>query len=262
MNGEFAHFIKTNEMTFKHAKGMRDIVGKEFHTFHEIFIFLGGDAEFISDKLKLSLIPGTLVVIPRETFHQFKSSEDAQYRRCVFNFSQVAELDQLIADKMGHIYTMPLPSELLSHFSELFQAARMYPDSMESKILAKSLLARLLCTLNPFQANHNAPEKIHPLVSNAVSYINTNIRQPLSIPAIAQHLHISESYLMRLFKNDLHISIYRYITEKRLTLAAIDISKGVCPTKAASLAGFGDYSGFYKLYKQHFGVCPSKYNGK
>ena len=41
----FAEFIHTKSAMFKHAKGMRDIFGLEFHPFHEIFLFIDGDAD-------------------------------------------------------------------------------------------------------------------------------------------------------------------------------------------------------------------------
>lgn len=259
MEKEFAHYIKTDEITFKHAKGMRDIIGKEFHTFHEIFLFLGGSAQFTSDTLKITLEPGTLVIIPRESFHQFTCSKDTEYHRCVFNFNKVAALDVLITQKLCGVYTVPISSELYTQFTELFDYAKNAPDSIESKVLTHSLLARLLCYLKPAPTPASITETLHPLVVGAVNYIHENIRNPISVFDIAENLHISPSYLMRIFKADLHISIYRYITEKRLTLAAGEIEKGIPPSKAATLSGFNDYSGFYKLFKKMFGVSPSKY---
>ena len=258
MENEFAHFIRTDEFIFKHAKGIRDIYGKEFHTFHEIFLFLGGEAEFTSDKIKLKLLPGTLVIIPKKSFHQFTCKNDHEYRRCVFNFSAVSELDLLIDKKMSGVYTAMISPDLLSQFDELFSTAEREPEAIESKILAKALLARLLCRLDS-EGNAKPPaEGFNQTVTDAVSFIDAHIREPISVLDVAQALHISESYLMRIFKRDMHISIYRYITEKRLIMAAGEIENGVPATIAAIKSGFGDYSGFYKLYKKMFGVSPSQ----
>ena len=256
MNGEFVHYIRTNEITFKHARGMRDIIGKEFHAYHEIFLFLEGNAEFTSDKLKQKLIPGTLVIIPRGCFHQFTCENDAQYRRCVFNFSNVGELGGLIEQKLCSIYTVAASEALLGLFRELFVAAEKAPDSPESKTLVKALLAWLLCALKPQSAV--AAEALHPPVIQAVDFIHEHICQPIRVSDIAEHLHISPSYLMRIFKKALHMSVYHYITEKRIALAAMQIAEGTPPTKAAIAVGFGDYSGFYKQYKRVFGVAPSE----
>lgn len=260
METEFAHYIKTDEIIFKHARGMRDIIGREFHTFHEIYLFLGGEAQFITDRHKQTLTPGTLIIIPRESFHQFTSPCDTKYTRCVFNFGTVSELDGLIEQKLNGIRTLTLSRELLAQFNEVFAAAGKDPDSYESKIMAKALLARLLCTLKAAPVTEAAFNTLHPLVYGALSYINAHVREPIGVADVAASLHISPSYLMRIFKSDLHISVYRYITEKRLILAAGEIEKGTPPTVAAELAGFGDYSGFFKLYKKMFGGPPSAHS--
>jgi len=257
MENEYAHFIRSEELIFKHAKGVRDIVGKEFHTFHEIFLFLDGEAEFTSDRLKIKLDPWTLVIIPKETFHQFTCKRDDKYRRCVLNFNKVAELDHVIEQKMSTVCAIKLPHELYSHFTEVFDAAQNAPEADESKVQAKALLARVLCRLDT-EKNGDVPAgELHPLVGSAVRYIEEHIKEPIGVEDVAQALHVSESYLMKLFKRDMNIPVYRYITEKRLIVAAREIENGVPATKAAELAGFGDYSGFYKLYKKMFGVSPS-----
>lgn len=258
MEKEFAHYIRTDELVFKHAKGIRDIVGKEFHTFHEIFLFLDGEAEFISDRYRKTLETGTLVIIPKECFHQFIVTRDEKYQRCMFNFGSVSGLDELIDNKLTAVYTTGISKEIYMQFTELFDAAASSPESLESRILAKALLARLLCRINKEENTLAVTDGFHPSVVEAVRYIGEHIREPMSVGEVAQALHISESYLMKIFKHDMHMSVYRYITEKRLIIAAGEIEKGVPATKAAMLSGFGDYSGFYKLYKKMFGVSPSE----
>ena len=56
----------------------------------------------------------------------------------------------------------------------------------------------------------------------------------------------------------MHISIYKYILQKKLIRAHKLISEGTNAVDAALLCGFNEYSGFYKVYKKHFGFSPSK----
>ena len=87
MSDEFSKFIITNEIKFKYAKGMRDIIGNEIHPYHEIFFYIGGDAKFISEAGTEKLLPFTTVVIPKETFHCFVvSGDEKDYCRCVEEF--------------------------------------------------------------------------------------------------------------------------------------------------------------------------------
>ncbi len=256
MNGEFTHFIKTDELIFKHARGERYFVGKEFHTFHEVFLFLGGEAEIISDTMQEKLATNTLVLIPRGKFHQFTVKAGAEYERCIFNFGSVRELDQLVEKKLSEVTVMPVPCSS-EQLERLYRAAREAPDTLESKILAKAVLAELLCLVNDDNV-YDRTSSLHPIVRSAVDYIDSHISDSICIGDIASHLHISTSYLTRIFRTNMHISVYRYITEKRLVNAARLIKSGVPTTKAAEISGFTDYSSFYRLYKTRFGKAPSE----
>jgi transcriptional regulator GlxA family with amidase domain len=100
-----------------------------------------------------------------------------------------------------------------------------------------------------------------PLITNAIHYINDNLCEIDGIQDVANHLFVSESYLFRLFKNELHRTPKKYILEKRLILAEKMLSQGEKPTKVCEKCGFSDYTTFYRNYMSFFGHAPS-YNEK
>ena len=253
----FIEFIKTEDITFKHAKEQRDIIGKEFHSFHEIFFLLSGNAEFISDSGKLELFPNTLVTIPKETFHQFIEKDVNDYYRCVFSFGDIEEFDELIKSKMGRAYSTTISEEMRHLLDKLIAAKHKNLTDCEQQILIKSIFGQLLLEL-PYSAEaQEASPNFHPLVHSAINYIHAHIQENIQISDIATQLHVSSSYLMHIFKRNLHISIYKYIIEKKLILAKQAIKMGMPPMQAAALYGFHEYSGFYKMYKKMFDCSPS-----
>lgn len=257
MSGEFAKYIRTNEIRFKHAKGMRDIIGNEIHPYHEIFFFIGGDAEFISESGTEKLLPFTTVVIPKETFHCFVVlGDEKDYCRCVFNFENVSELDDIIDEKMTKIF-LTREQDITELFLKLKDLTDENLTENEKHILIKSLFAQILIYLKE-QKYRYLESGITTITQEAISYINENIEKPLTVTILAKHLHISQSHLAHVFKNDLHIPIHKYILEKRLILANKKIKNSINSTQAALECGFQDYSGFYKQYKKMFGVPPSK----
>lgn len=256
MAEEFARFILTKDIRFKHAKGMRDIFGKELHTYHEIFFFISGDAEVVSEYGTRKLSPFTTVVIPKDTFHSFVVyGDEADYSRCVLNFESVSELDEIISTKLKNFF---ITTD--ENIKELFIKMQGIEDSalsrIEREILLKALFAEILIALNEYE-----PLSFDSLTSKftkqIVEYIDQNIQKPLSTKNLADVLYISESYLAHIFKKELRISIHKYILEKRLILANSKIKNGTPAMKAAIECGFRDYSGFYKQYKKMFGLSPS-----
>lgn len=258
MEETFAKFLKTKEITFKYAKGMRDIIGKEIHNYHEIFLFMGGDAEFISEDGKVRLSPFTTVIIPKDTFHQFVvTGPEYEYRRCVFNFESVLELDGMINRKLRKI-ALVRDDGINNIFAKLQNLCRHPLSKDENDILLKSLFAQILVALPSSGFCASEYSFFNSVTQNALEYINENLGGALSVHILSEKLHISPSHLAHIFKKDMHIPIHRYILQKRLILADRLIEGGKNPTTAAHECGFNDYSGFYRQYKNFFSVSPSK----
>ena len=94
MSEEFARVIVTRDIRFKHAKGMRDIYGKELHVYHEIFFFIAGDAEFVSELGTRKLSPFTTVIIPKDNERDLEEID--QTVRSALNFVTAQTVDTVL----------------------------------------------------------------------------------------------------------------------------------------------------------------------
>lgn len=256
MSNEFANFLITKEIRFKHARGMRDIIGKELHVYHEILFFINGDTEFTSEYGRKRLSPHTAIVIPKNSFHCLTLlGEESEYERCVLNFDRVAELDEIIDDRMKNIFLVN-DERITDIFRKMSSLLTKPLPKNEKDIMLKALIASLLVILKPTE-DRNFDFSTSHYTSRIISYINKNIGSDLSAKRLASMMHISESHLLHTFKKDLHIPLHRYILEKRLICADGKIKNGSPAMQAALECGFSDYSGFYKQYKKMFGEAPT-----
>ena len=57
---------------FRYAKGPSIASGNEIHPYNEILYYIDGEATFLSEKFSEKLENGTLLVIPKETYHNFR----------------------------------------------------------------------------------------------------------------------------------------------------------------------------------------------
>ena len=55
------------------------------------------------------------------------------------------------------------------------------------------------------------------------------------------------------------VSLYRYITQRRLIAAKTHIQNGATLEQVSRDVGFADYSTFYRAFKQEFGISPRRY---
>ena len=55
------------------------------------------------------------------------------------------------------------------------------------------------------------------------------------------------------------VSYYRFVTQRRLIAAKTLIQQGTALENVAEAVGFSDYSGFYRAFKQEYGISPTKF---
>ena len=97
------------------------------------------------------------------------------------------------------------------------------------------------------------------ILLNAVTdYIGSNLDTITDLSFIESVFHYSNSHVNRIFRSYLGVSVWQYVTVKRLDLAYNLLSDGYDAKTAAIRSGFGDYSVFYKSFVRHFGISPSK----
>ena len=252
----FIHRIPGDHILFKHMRGSSYRSGREFHPFYEIIYFLGGEAEFISETQRLRLQPETLIVIPKETYHQMVIYGDQQeYHRCLLQFTTESPVPESVYKDLLDVAVIRGDWEINYLFKKLIDAAGA-PAPEAS--LPQAVLVLLLTSLKAKSEIAVRNTIQNHVVRQAIEHINRNISQPLLLPDIAEACNVSASTLSHIFKKEMNIGLHQFIIKKRLINVHHRIASGQPATAAALECGFHDYSGFYKQYKKAFGFPPSK----
>ncbi len=252
----FKYYIKSENVIFKYANGESEKSGKEFHTFNEIILFLDGEAELIGENIHTNIKPNTLIVIPKETYHQviIKGNKN-NYHRCTLSFFDTSETIDL-SSNLTKITLLEYDFDFKYIFGKLINLSQQ--ENKNNATLLKAFLTLILCEIlakNSISINETSQ---NPIIESTIFYINQNLNKNISINEIANAHNISPSSLSHIFKKEMNIPIHQYIIKKRLITAHHKINSGTPSTTAAIECGFNDYSGFYKQYKNMFGYPPSK----
>ena len=262
MSDLFSRYVNSDKISFKHAKGISDRSGKEFHLFHEIILFLGGDAELVSETVHTKLKPQTLIVIPKETYHQvIINGKQDEYCRCVFQFYEDENNKALIESSMHELFITESDKNTYFLFSKMMQLAKNSNKGFAVNV-AEAVLTLLLNEIRAKKSVEIDTDLNDALTKQAIEYINERLTDNFNIEDISQHLNVSPSTLMHTFKKNMNIPIHKYIIKKRLILAHSKISKGEPSSVASVECGFNDYSGFYRQYKKMFDISPSTHTRK
>lgn len=93
-----------------------------------------------------------------------------------------------------------------------------------------------------------------------LSYIEQNFERSLSVQQIADHLSLDRSYVHRLFRKAMNMSVRDYIISLRLANACSYLSHTDLPIADISRSvGYEDVFYFSRLFRQKKGCTPSQY---
>ena len=96
-------------------------------------------------------------------------------------------------------------------------------------------------------------------VKDACDYISKNFTGELTVRDIADHLHITENHLIKLFRRELGTTPNRYISELRLIHARyLLLHSDESVQQIAYSCGFNTPSYFTKRFEARFGMLPGQ----
>lgn len=137
-----------------------------------------------------------------------------------------------------------------------------YNQSELGMQLTESLLAEALITAAMVQA-----ESIHSKIkidwSHIKNYIDNNIRDTIDFKALATEHGYSYDRFRHMFKEHTDMSLYSYLTERRINLAKILLKKqNLSITDVAFECGFNSSSQFANIFKSYTHLTPREFKNQ
>lgn len=98
------------------------------------------------------------------------------------------------------------------------------------------------------------------LICQAIEHTRCNYMNKLTLQKLAHYLHVSESYLSRLFKEETGISFTQYLNEIRINRSKELLSNTqMSIVEIALFVGYEDQSYFTKVFRRLTGMTPKKF---
>ncbi len=259
-------YFRFNDTTYNHSvttatKGA--YISKHVHTEFEIMLFVSGNADYVVENQRYSLSPYSLILTkPTEYHFLYFKSDEKRYERFWIQFNldkfpnQIAEKllngkKVIRLDLSNRIYKL---FKMMEEYTAIFPCEE-YPDFYDSLFTEIVYLISLETEAN---ADPVTILEADDTTARILKYINEHITEPLSVENIAGALFLSPSSLCHKFSKYMKTGIMKYVKKKRAIIADKMLRQGVKPTAVATLCGYGDYSSFYRSYKEVFGVAPNR----
>ena len=241
------------------------------HEHCELYLFLSGSGSYMIEGVEYKLTPGDILITRAAESHFFKLTDNLPYERIVINFNKSLfdildpngllsvpfENRELGRDNLYNKYSIN-KSVIDNFIKNMISLEQKRANKIEAKLVININLLQILDEIRKafFRKDEIATDKADDLIVKIVNYINTNLTEKLTIESLADKFYISKSYLTTKFKLVTGLTVWQYITTKRLYLAKKLIKEGYSVHRAAIDFGFNDYSTFYRRYIELFGVTP------
>ena len=249
-----------NHKTLVNAKNHPHFSAKHSHSTYEIIFFEKGDANYIVEGRLYHLKKNDLIFTRPFDYHYVAIQSNAEYSRINIAFD-ASFIEQRILDLIPHdLEVMNCPQKGI--IAETFKKINFYEEHLGEEFfidILQCLLKEILYNVS-FNSKEiiQHPSELSPIITQALIYINRELFSLKSVKDICNHLHVSEPYFFKLFKNQLKIPPKQYINLKRLQYAQKLIQCGRKPSEVFIECGFESYVGFYKQYVKTFGYPPSQ----
>ena len=180
-------------------------------------------------------------------------------------FCKGSEIIKFITDKSENrvnyiVFDMPHQKIIYETAIDTIEILKSNDKNSDMKIFSLMLRIILLCSDFYEKQKYNPIDFQMPdIVTGTMMYISENYKDKLSLEKLASRANCSVTYLSRIFKQYVGITIYNYIIATRIGNAQIMLNEDVSVTEVCFACGFDDCSNFIRTFKKITGKTPLQF---
>ena len=268
------------EMSSAFADSHRDIsygterVLPHSHSFYELILCCSCDnVQYLLGAQRYRLQKGDVLLIPPGVSHcpLFPEVMQRPYERIVVWINaelleSVHQRPEMAHDRErwnSHYLLRTAGTRWENAISEAFQrgcseSEKRYSGWEAALYGNTTMLIALLNRAMLMDRDHPVSEK-EGLLDALLRYVESNLRDKISISSAARHLLVSESTITHLCSRELGVSFYQYVIRQRLTVSKQLMQENVPLGQIWENAGFADYSTFYRAFRKEYGISPREF---
>ena len=271
---ERKHMLSSDYEVFHFLNADLPFLYLHHHDFYELYLYMSGDVTYLIEGKSYNLQLGDIVLINTRELHQaIVNSMKTPYERIVLwinkSFLQglsTPEIDltlcfESVVKKSVVRTDIELQQTIRTQLHKLLSLENYKGPGKE--LLYKAYIIELAIHLNNLVLNDKSDLDItvqkNNLIEGIIEYINNHIDEDITLDALSKEFYLSKFHLSREFAKYTGTTIHRYIVQKKLILAKELILKDYPINSVYKQAGFGDYSNFFRAFKNEYSVTPKQF---
>lgn len=229
---------------------------------HELLLFIRGDAKYYVEGSTFTLKPYNLAIAGSSDLHRVMHNPKKTYERISIlldtDFFTMNDCEMYEKIFKSGIHLIASNTVLNSGIYDCITKLTEHYKNGEA-LLVKCKTIELLYLLNKnLDDNLTDNEQQSVVIQRIISYIGDNIADNLDLKTLSKEFFLSPNHINRLFKNRTGYTVKKYVTKKRLLYVHDLCRKGKSLIEASKIAGFTDYSSFYRTCIIETGHTPKE----
>jgi len=232
------------------------------HPYYHMFYIMEGGCRFTVEDSTYDLLPGSCMLVPRETEHGYCAMGTETMRQLEIKFSLPQNtMDKLLREDQCIYSEDPLVGSLFQQIiAEYSELGSLADDS------ATSYLTALLYALTKNSRSQKQRQfqfidaaAYSELSQKIIRYLETHYAQDVSLDQLAEVLDYNKSYLCIAFKKDTQMTILDCLNTIRIRRAAeLIVYSDHTLLQVAEMCGFASVSHFNRVFQKYVGITPGQ----
>ncbi len=246
-----------------------EIVQLHSHNYYEILYICSGNIQYLIRTERYRIQKGDVIIIPPGVSHQpiLPEGRTEPYKRYVLWLSAefIKGIKPLIPDNdflaPRLLRTAGTRWATISNkfYAGIMEEERKHPG-WKAAVYGNTLelvtmLYRAVLDKDSLHLKSEMPE----LLDKILAYVEDHLSEEITLDNTGKRFFVSRSTISNIFRKEIGISFYRYVTQRRLVAAKNYILEGMSMEVIAEKVGFSDYSSFYRAFKNEYGISPRQF---
>ena len=240
------------------------------HNYYEITYPLSDGVYHYVNGIKTELKHGEIVFLRLKDKHCFipMSSKQVTHRDIIVEKEFFEQTCDSFSPDLINIYNKPIlpikirvPLYQLAYLENLFSLyANDSTHSLKRKLTTSKFILSHLLSLIYFNRDENNINSIPVVIQQIINRMSSSQLYKAGLPVILQEFQYDKSYLCRLFKKHMGITMTDYLNAQRLSFVESQLKTTNRSINAlCHEAGFSSVSYFNRLFLKKYHMTPKEY---
>lgn len=232
-------------------------IDRNYIDIYMVFWIKSGYMYFETEHDEFVASDNTIVVLDCHKPHRFYAREKVDFNWMHINGKVCKDFYNLLKEQDRLVISYPHEPDCAPFFKSIIKNMDNKPDKINEMQISVNIHQIFSSLVQKEVSEH---ETVEPYIKNAVTYIDNNYRDDLSVEDIAKQAGLSLNYFSKCFKSSIGVSPYQYIINNRIRNAKKLLIETNDSIDHISLnCGFNNTSNFIRAFKINTEMTPSQF---